>query len=689
MSFLSSGSLAIEPGQDSFHGDVTLQPPPLKRSRTSQSSRHTHTALASVGMMPSTSTPYSSAINIALPPNMATPRLYVPSQTQSVLPFRPVQNRLPDVNEMGLDDVAVEPDQFLRDRGVYDATSLFDATAIGYTIPSTCGSLTEATTFDAAMSVRLSDGFNDNSSLPANMVHVDSQRSYQTGYGAPAESPLTPAYTYGAGFETSQLGACFASDEAVRGTGSKYLTINNNDHGQQSPSVPSHLHSGAQPMLRTSSVNTYSSFGGSNSAFDGNAFAFPDNAASCLDALVDMERSMSTSSARSNISLQVRAKNSLRQQNSNATKTQLLPKMDPVTNTDANTESLRTSGSSSGKMQGSVAVVGNNGDGKVKIAKTKRERPKSKKLFCDSCSDCPQGFRGEHELQRHRSRKHSTESKRWVCCYPHENGQDASVDALRPLTGCKHCEEGKTYNAYYNAAAHLRRAHFKEKPSRKVPGSIKDNDGKSGQNDSDATKDWPDMSELKKWMRPVTVTGGQTSSTADVTDEIDAEDDDDEAVFDQDVMVSEIPKKFAASADPGLVPSNGHDDVFFGMGQGFGDAGMASGVSMTRGDAIGRGMAVYAAEYQAEMPRLDGPQQPTYAQDGLISSAHFLESQMNPGNLPLDFSGLVPSGLVSSPSGTTITQGTAHPFHVDSHLEAYAQSFVTDSLDFEFLPPGL
>ena len=50
--------------------------------------------------------------------------------------------------------------------------------------------------------------------------------------------------------------------------------------------------------------------------------------------------------------------------------------------------------------------------------------------------------------------------------------------------------------AYYNAAAHLRRAHFKPKtPSRKN----KDGENRGGK----AGGDWPPMSELKYWMKEV------------------------------------------------------------------------------------------------------------------------------------------------------------------------------------------
>ncbi|KAM0353733.1 hypothetical protein ACHAP4_007985 [Fusarium culmorum] len=53
------------------------------------------------------------------------------------------------------------------------------------------------------------------------------------------------------------------------------------------------------------------------------------------------------------------------------------------------------------------------------------------------------------------------------------------------FNGCKACLAQKRYGAYYNAAAHLRRAHFRPHRVGKASG------------------DWPSMSVLKDWMREV------------------------------------------------------------------------------------------------------------------------------------------------------------------------------------------
>ncbi|OAA63993.1 C2H2 finger domain protein [Cordyceps fumosorosea ARSEF 2679] len=114
------------------------------------------------------------------------------------------------------------------------------------------------------------------------------------------------------------------------------------------------------------------------------------------------------------------------------------------------------------------------------------QRPPLRRVYCTHCNDYPEGFRGEHELRRHTHARHAALVRRWVCREPprrHPNQPWTSV----PLNTCKSCMAQKSYGAYYNAAAHLRRAHFP--PTR---------NGKSA-------SDWPSMSVLKEWMQEVCV----------------------------------------------------------------------------------------------------------------------------------------------------------------------------------------
>ncbi|KAI2621081.1 hypothetical protein GGR54DRAFT_87781 [Hypoxylon sp. NC1633] len=116
--------------------------------------------------------------------------------------------------------------------------------------------------------------------------------------------------------------------------------------------------------------------------------------------------------------------------------------------------------------------------------RTSYQRPPLRRVFCTKCNEYPEGFRGEHELRRHNDAKHASLVKRWVCTEP-QNSSPSSPHPVIPLSKCKACVTQKRYGAYYNAAAHLRRAHFHPHRSGKASG------------------DWPPMTVLKDWMREV------------------------------------------------------------------------------------------------------------------------------------------------------------------------------------------
>ncbi|KAK3394041.1 hypothetical protein B0H63DRAFT_33143 [Podospora didyma] len=111
------------------------------------------------------------------------------------------------------------------------------------------------------------------------------------------------------------------------------------------------------------------------------------------------------------------------------------------------------------------------------------QRPPLRRVYCTKCNEYPEGFRGDHELRRHTESKHAALVKRWVCSEPQE--PPGSPQPVVPLAKCKACVTQKRYGAYYNAAAHLRRAHFNPQRGGKASG------------------DWPPMSILKDWMREV------------------------------------------------------------------------------------------------------------------------------------------------------------------------------------------
>ena len=152
-------------------------------------------------------------------------------------------------------------------------------------------------------------------------------------------------------------------------------------------------------------------------------------------------------------------------------------------------EEVTMSRQSSASGHGMIRIRSADGSSKdvIPIEKTPYNRPQREKVKCDQCNDYSDGFRGEHELRRHMDRAHSTSRKIWICI-------DCSPDKSK-LAGCKACRTGKTYNAYYNAAAHLRRVHFNPKPKgRKTKGDSERGRGGIGGGDQ------PPMEELKKWM---------------------------------------------------------------------------------------------------------------------------------------------------------------------------------------------
>ncbi|KAF2030048.1 hypothetical protein EK21DRAFT_112341 [Setomelanomma holmii] len=133
------------------------------------------------------------------------------------------------------------------------------------------------------------------------------------------------------------------------------------------------------------------------------------------------------------------------------------------------------------------------------ITKTPYVRPQHPKIMCQYCNERPEGFRGTHELERHVARAHAPSRKGYICI-------DGSADK-QFLARCKHCKNKKVYGAYYNAAAHLRRAHFHPRKR-----------GRKGKNDEKrggiGGGDDPPMDYLKMhWIREIDVDNNPTPSS--------------------------------------------------------------------------------------------------------------------------------------------------------------------------------
>lgn len=220
-----------------------------------------------------------------------------------------------------------------------------------------------------------------------------------------------------------------------------------------------------------------------------------------------MERSFSNESASSTSSTASRNKARLQAQNQHAAKRVLAPKGgsdDAAMSRESSTQSTTPKSGSKDK---------------VAIAKPNYVRPKHDRVQCHQCDEHPDGFRGEHELRRHQDRVHKPMVKKWICVEPTGHGHPKPV---LPLSRCKTCTHAKKkYGAYYNAAAHLRRAHFK--PKAKGRSKTSKNEKESEKRGGKAGGDWPPMSELKHWMIEV------DEPATEYTQQQDEEEDDEEA----------------------------------------------------------------------------------------------------------------------------------------------------------------
>ena len=157
-------------------------------------------------------------------------------------------------------------------------------------------------------------------------------------------------------------------------------------------------------------------------------------------------------------------------------------------------EGSETSPLSANTLPRTSRIVSEDGSLKdvVAISKAPYIRPSAPKKMCPHCKEHGDGFRGEHELRRHIDRVHAPLKKVWVCVDPTEENNF--------LVDCKACRNEKKYGAYYNAAAHLRRAHFNPRKRRgRGRGKIDEKRGGKGGGDN------PSMDELKPYMKEIEV----------------------------------------------------------------------------------------------------------------------------------------------------------------------------------------
>ncbi|KGQ04184.1 hypothetical protein BBAD15_g10570 [Beauveria bassiana D1-5] len=97
-------------------------------------------------------------------------------------------------------------------------------------------------------------------------------------------------------------------------------------------------------------------------------------------------------------------------------------------------------------------------------SKAGKGRKKEEKRKCEICK---KELSGDHEYVRHFKLVHEPEGWRWEVIDPRSKGLRPLFHIPFDIADCKNCQLRKLYGINYNAAAHIRRVHFKSTPHSK------------------------------------------------------------------------------------------------------------------------------------------------------------------------------------------------------------------------------